>query len=113
LFTDHVTASLDAVNDCNPPAGIVRAEGETVIGCAATTCTVVVPPFEPAVAVSVTLPGEEGAVKSPLELTVPPEAVHDELVAVLSRYAVNCTDCPIGTLGEPGKIVSAPFTGVV
>ena len=62
---------------------------------------------------SVTLPGEEGAVKSPVELTVPAEAVHDELVAVLSRYAVNCTDCPTGTLGEPGKIVSAPFTGVV
>jgi hypothetical protein len=45
----------------------------------------VVPPFDPAVAVIVTLPGEEGASKSPVELIVPPEAVHVELVAVLPR----------------------------
>jgi hypothetical protein len=84
-----------------------------VIGCAATTDTVDVPPFEPATAVIVTLAGEEGAVKFPLLSIVPEEAVHVELVAVSPRNAVNCTVWPTGTLAEPGRITSAPFTGLV
>jgi hypothetical protein len=100
-----------AVNVCVAPAETVNAEGLTATGCAATTCTVVVPELFPDVAVSVTLPGAEGAVNNPVLSIVPPLAVHVADWATPARYALNCPVCETGTLADPGTITRSFVVG--
>ena len=102
-FTDQITPALGvAVNDCRPPAGIVSAAGFTAKAAAATTFTVVVPVFDPEVAVIVTLPGEVGATKSPVPSMVPALAVHVAPVLTPFRNAAKWAVWLTPTLEEPG-----------
>ena len=100
-----------AVNVCVAPAEIVNAAGLTATGGAATTCTVVVPEFDPDVAVSVTLPGEEGAVNSPVLSIVPPLAVHVAVWPTPARNALSCPVCDTGMLADPGTITRSLVVG--
>src|ERR1700675_516183 len=102
-FTDQVTPALGvAVKVCRPPAGIVSAAGFTTKVWAATTFTVVVPVFEPVVAVSVTLAGAVGAVKRPVPSMVPPLAVQVTEVLAPFRNAENWAVWLPPTLEAPG-----------
>ena len=111
-FTVQVTPALGvAVKDCRPPAGIVSAAGFTTKVCAATTFTVVVPVFDPDVAVIVTLAGAVGAVKRPVLSMVP--ALADQVAEVLApfRNAENCAVWLTGTLEEPGTTTRSFIVG--
>jgi hypothetical protein len=61
------------------------------------------------VAVTVTVAGLVGAVKTPALVMLPPPLTVQVNVAVgkVGWYAVNCTFPPIGTLAEPGNTVTA------
>ena len=102
-----------AVNVCVAPAGTVKTAGLTATGCAATTCTVVVPVLEPDVAVIVTLPGADGAINNPVLSIVPPLAVQVADCLTPARYALNCPDCETGTLADPGTITRSFVVGGV
>ena len=99
-----------AVNVCVAPAGTVKTAGLTATGCAATTCTVVVPALEPAVAVIVTLAGADGAVNIPVLSIVPLLAVQVADCPTPARYALNCPVCETGMLADPGTITRS-FVG--
>lgn len=111
----HFTAELKLPVPCTcavhcevPPvftdAGLQVAETEAMVDAAACTFTVDVPDFVAScllVAVTVTLPDDPGAVKSPPELIVPPLAVH--CTAVL-KLPVPCT-CAVHCEVPPGFTV--------
>ena len=111
-FTLHVTPALGvAVKDCKPPAGIASTAGFTTKVCAATTLTVVVPVFEPDVAVMVTLPGELGAVNRPVLSMVPPLAVQVAEVPAPFRNAENWAVWLTPMLEAPGTTTRSFIVG--
>ena len=111
-FTLHVTPALGvAAKDCTPPAGMVSAAGFTTKVCAATTFTLVVPVFEPDVAVMVTPPGVLGAVKRPVPSIVPALAVHATEVLAPFRNAENWAVWLIPMLEEPGRTTRSFIVG--
>jgi len=108
----HVTLVCPvAVNSCTVPSVTFTVAGETVMGGEElfTNVTVAVPAwlFDPAALMVTALDAgiTAGAVKSPVELIVPAEAVH---VTLDCPVAVNCFVVPRVTLADAGETVMAP-----